>query len=792
MPDEPQSSLFISYSSRDVKVANRLRSAIEKQGIRCWMAPRDVPPGENYATAVVRAIEECSGLVLLLSHQSNASAHVHVEVERAFSKKKLIFPVRIDDVVACSALELFVANAQWIEYRGISSREIASRLAAGLHHSRSGGPSSGVTSVQNSAWSWKLKRRAITAIMVMLAAVLCGWGLWAIKIWAEGREPVPSPGDRGQAPVAPPSSIVTDARSVAVVIGIDDYVDNGSVGWPKLSTARSDAEAVGRTLRDRYGYSIIWLLDREATRSSIVAALDSLASLTEADTAVIYFAGHGFYDERLAEGYWIPADARRSSGDRAATEDWVWNTTVAKILRASRARQMLVIADSCFGGSLLASADVSPDRRGPDWPVQALSTRARYVIASGGLETVPDSHSVFAAEVLRYLTAPPTIPFTGSELASAVRERTMTLTSRAIQSGALSPDGMPSGEFVFLDAKARDRLQKEAMSREGTDADLKQESRGAVGKERRDALLAALALESQGATNAARAILLDRKEEGSLARAVASQMEGTQRVAAADRLRELIATIERRKLELEKRPPDDRRATVRPRVLACLGPVANTESQEARWLAKLYRIGLQSELQRLGNLHVVEREALEDILRETSLAASDLSDPAARPEIGKLLPAGLLLLGDMIPGPDSEDLFVRVVETETGRVVLSIGGQRRGSESPDEVCSQLASQIVARVVASLPLRAPVLAVDESGLSIGIGSFQGAREGSSFIVLQQTSAADAKIPAPERLVGKGKVEAPVGDTNCHLRVIWSDPSATNSPTSLVVSERPGLD
>jgi hypothetical protein len=74
-----------------------------------------VLPGEEYAKAVVGAIEASRALVVVLSEHANQSPFVGKEVERAVSKRKLIVPVRICEVVPSGALELFISASHWID-----------------------------------------------------------------------------------------------------------------------------------------------------------------------------------------------------------------------------------------------------------------------------------------------------------------------------------------------------------------------------------------------------------------------------------------------------------------------------------------------------------------------------------------------------------------------------------------------------------------------------------------------------------------------------------------------------
>lgn len=107
--------VFVSYASADRDVAFRIVDYLEAQGIRCWVAPRDVGPGVEYGQAIIDAIGEARALVLVLSDQSNESQFVRKEVERAVSKTKPVLPVRIREVTPSGALEFYISSAQWVD-----------------------------------------------------------------------------------------------------------------------------------------------------------------------------------------------------------------------------------------------------------------------------------------------------------------------------------------------------------------------------------------------------------------------------------------------------------------------------------------------------------------------------------------------------------------------------------------------------------------------------------------------------------------------------------------------------
>ena len=112
---EPQRRVFISYASNDAAVARKVCSALEANGIICWIAPRNVIPGTLYADGIVGAIDESSILVLVLSKEAVASAHVGRELERAASKRHPIIALRTDTAPLTRAYEYFLNQSQWIE-----------------------------------------------------------------------------------------------------------------------------------------------------------------------------------------------------------------------------------------------------------------------------------------------------------------------------------------------------------------------------------------------------------------------------------------------------------------------------------------------------------------------------------------------------------------------------------------------------------------------------------------------------------------------------------------------------
>jgi TolB-like protein/Flp pilus assembly protein TadD len=114
-PRRASRDVFISYASQDNAVADAILEALERQGIACWIAPRDVVPGEFYADAIVHAIDAAKVILLVLSQNAAASPHVLREVERASSKRHPVVSFRIDLAPLPAALEYFLNTSHWLD-----------------------------------------------------------------------------------------------------------------------------------------------------------------------------------------------------------------------------------------------------------------------------------------------------------------------------------------------------------------------------------------------------------------------------------------------------------------------------------------------------------------------------------------------------------------------------------------------------------------------------------------------------------------------------------------------------
>ena len=107
--------VFISHSSRDLKVARAICDAIELRGMRCWISARDVGPGDNFGDAIVDAIESAKVMVLVFSSNANNSEEIKKEIALASQHRVSVIPVRVEDITPSQAFRYELATRQWID-----------------------------------------------------------------------------------------------------------------------------------------------------------------------------------------------------------------------------------------------------------------------------------------------------------------------------------------------------------------------------------------------------------------------------------------------------------------------------------------------------------------------------------------------------------------------------------------------------------------------------------------------------------------------------------------------------
>jgi TPR repeat protein len=107
--------VFISYSSKDKTTGDAVCAMLESEGVRCWIAPRDVTPSMEWSECIIDAIQECRIMVLVFTTSANESPQIHREIERAVNHGVAVLPFRTEDILPDKALEYFIGNVHWLD-----------------------------------------------------------------------------------------------------------------------------------------------------------------------------------------------------------------------------------------------------------------------------------------------------------------------------------------------------------------------------------------------------------------------------------------------------------------------------------------------------------------------------------------------------------------------------------------------------------------------------------------------------------------------------------------------------
>ena len=241
-------------------------------------------------------------------------------------------------------------------------------------------------------------------------------------------------------------------RYHALVVGNNEYRL-----MPRLQTAVNDAKALARILREQYGFKVTLLLN--ASRYDTLSALNDLRErLTDKDNLLIYYAGHGEIDKKNQRGHWLPVDSEPTS-----SANWISNISITDILNVMTVRQLLVVADSCFSGTLTRSAlgrleaGISEEERAK-LIQRMVQQRSRMAMTSGGVEPVLDSaggpHSAFAQPFIELLQANVGV-FSGQEMFQLLQLRVTAAAQRVHtwqvpEYAPIKYSGHESGDFFFV------------------------------------------------------------------------------------------------------------------------------------------------------------------------------------------------------------------------------------------------------------------------------------------------------------------------------------------------------
>lgn len=244
------------------------------------------------------------------------------------------------------------------------------------------------------------------------------------------------------------------------VIGINDYQH-----CTKLNNAVKDAQDMEAILQDKYRFKddyIYRLYDADATIDKMEATFKELKDRVNpsTDNLVIFFSGHGYYDEDWGQAYWVPVEAR---ADRALGEYFSHDDLIKRV-KYIDTHHTVIIADSCYSGS----AFVSKKRSLSADPAIFEKEPSRWMLASGRNEPVPDGgkggNSPFTKELLTIL---------GKEAKEGIRMGTLVekIKVSVTHNSSQTPIGAPlnnvgdrGGEFVFYPKDQEEDVWREVQA----------------------------------------------------------------------------------------------------------------------------------------------------------------------------------------------------------------------------------------------------------------------------------------------------------------------------------------
>jgi hypothetical protein len=210
--------VFISYRSEDKSSADRVCAALERDNIPCWIAPRDIGIGREWAAAIVSGLDTCSHFILILSSNSQNAKQISREAELADARGLPIITLRIEDVKPPPGLVYFLGNLQWLDAFGNNFDTALGRLAEVITKSGdssaaaaiSAKPPAPASRPQVAEPSSALKRSGLPPYTYAIAALLIV--AIGLAVWFSTRTPHPAPG--------PAPNPVSDPAKEASAFGI--------------------------------------------------------------------------------------------------------------------------------------------------------------------------------------------------------------------------------------------------------------------------------------------------------------------------------------------------------------------------------------------------------------------------------------------------------------------------------------------------------------------------------------------------------------------------------------------
>ena len=229
----------------------------------------------------------------------------------------------------------------------------------------------------------------------------------------------------------------------ALIIGISDYKNNSSK-LLDLNQPTKDASTIYKTLTDNYTFlkENVYLL-KDPTRAELLDMIDNLAKkVTQRDNLLIFYAGHGYWDENLKIGYWLPSDA-----DIEKRSSWISNSSIKDYVSGINSKHTLLVTDACFSGSIFKSR--SAESLNTYSVYKLFSSPSRKAMTSGNLTTVPDN-SKFFFYINKALLENKDQYLSSRQLFDGIYTSVLNNSSTVPLYGVMQDTGDEGGEFIFI------------------------------------------------------------------------------------------------------------------------------------------------------------------------------------------------------------------------------------------------------------------------------------------------------------------------------------------------------
>ncbi len=250
----------------------------------------------------------------------------------------------------------------------------------------------------------------------------------------------------------PPKTIITNTvvnnekinnvgKYYALIIGNNDYQD---LDIPSLDEPIKDATKLYNVLITKYTFekpNVIFL--KNATYEQLIQAFDDLSNkITKNDNLLVFYAGHGWWNEAKNLGYWLPTDSKKSN-----TAFWIPNSRISDYMNSIKSKHTLLIADACFSGSIFKTRSAFSDAQPSINKLYELPSKK--AMTSGTLKEVPDK-SVFLQYLVQRLNENSEKYVSSDVLFTSFRQAVLNNSPTEPQYGTIQNAGDEGGEFIFI------------------------------------------------------------------------------------------------------------------------------------------------------------------------------------------------------------------------------------------------------------------------------------------------------------------------------------------------------